>query len=249
MKRRSSRASTGLKQLALLGGSFALTLALLFSVWMVAGGSIGPRVTPTPRPTDPPFPTAPPATPTPVPSPTIAVTGAPSSTATPTLLPTLSPSPTPTQPPLRTPGPSVALPSTAPGDTQVFIVNGSDYVTADVPPGGVLNKVGTTAFMRTTTDSVDALWVTWRLDEASLPVGRTIHSVDVRICGSGQGHFWEVYGPDGGEPFEYEVVAPNDGDCWLFRDAPGHDLTVLGGVMLDSTMLITRVEYHVTFGE
>jgi hypothetical protein len=246
-KRSNSRAL--LKQFALLAGSFALTMALLLSVWMVAGGSLGPSVTPTPRPTDPPFPTAPPATPTPTPTPTVEITAAPTASPALTLVPTLAPSPTPTQPPLRTPGPSVALPSSAAGDTQVFVVNGSDYVSADVPAGGVLNKVGTSAFLRTTTEAVDALWVTWRLDEALLPVGRTVHSVDVRICGAGQGHFWEVYGPDGGDPFEYEVIGPNDGDCWLFRDAPGTDLTVLGGVMLDSTLSIDRVEYHVTFTE
>ena len=75
-----------------------------------------------------------------------------------------------------------------------------------------------------------------------------IVNVDVRICGRGEGDFWEVYGPDGGDPFEYEVLPPQADGCWHFNGAPGHDLSVIGAVMLRSRMTIEFVEYAITFG-
>jgi hypothetical protein len=246
------------RQMALLVGSFSVTLALLMTVWMVGFGGRSPlapepTASPTPAPEVTEAPVAPTDAPTVSPSPSeVPPTEAPTPSPTPAPTPvavTPTPAPSPTQAPLRTPFSSVPpQPTTSPADTITFVVHGSDYVASDVPSDATLARFGTSAVLTTTSASSDALWVTWRLDPALLPVGRTIHSVNVRICGEGTGHFWEVYGPDGGDPFEYEVVPPNDGDCWLFSNAPGHDLTVLGGVMLESRLTITSVEYEVTFG-
>lgn len=71
--------------------------------------------------------------------------------------------------------------------------------------------------------------------------GFTLRSVDVRICGSGSGDFWETYGPEGSDPVEHEVAAPDADGCWHYNGAPGPDTAVKAIIRLASTMTISRV--------
>lgn len=191
-------------------------------------------------------------------SPTVSVTPGPVQTATPsptptalqTEAPTPAPTPSPTTAPLPTPTPSpVPQQSVAPGETVIYEFEGSEYVSADVPPGGRVRRVGTSVMIETTADSIDRVVVTWRLQSDALPPGAVIDHVDSRICGSGEGDFYEVYGPEGSEPEEYEVRPPEADGCWHFSDAPGDDLTFLGITETISTLTIDRVAYSVTFAE
>lgn len=238
-----------LQNIVLVIGSFLVTFALLVTGWMVATGTPAATASPTPSvaPTVAPVVSLAPVTPTPprpetpTPEPTPTSTPAP---ATPTPTTTFSP------PPMRTPPPSgEPLPSTLPGSTQTIVVAGNSYISADVPSHGRLLNTQRGALLETSRDSSDALWVTYDLPAESLPAGAVVHSVDVRICGVGEGDFWEVYGPPGGEPFEYEVIAPAADGCWHFSDAPPGDMTVIAAVMLQSRLLIESVEYTITFGQ
>lgn len=238
-----------MKRYALLGGSFLVTFALLVSVWMVGTGRSplgGLAQTPSPPPT---------AAPTTTPVETATPTGSPSPTATPTGTPSQTPSltpppatPSPSPAPLRTLPPSFAPPpSSRPGGSQTFTLTGAQYSSYQIPEAASLLLNGDALVMRTTSESDDAMWVTYRIEPTQLPAGATVHSVSVAICGYGSGQFWEVYGPTGSEPHEYEVVPPDADGCWHFRDAQTNDISAIAGTMLESTMVIERVVFTVTF--
>lgn len=238
-------------RLALLIGSFLVTFALLISVWMVSAGQLpfagaaSPTPSPSPAPVvtpAPPTPTQPP-TPTPTSSPTQTPTAQPTPTATPSPTPSLSPAP------LRTlPASFEPLPSSEPGGTRTFVMAGSEFTSFEIPENGRLVRNGDLAVLQTTGDTVDALWAIYRLDPTLLPVGVIIHSVDALVCGHGQGVFWEVYGPTGSTPTEYEVVQAGADGCWHFADAPTTDMSVIVSTMLASQLVIERVEFTITFG-
>lgn len=238
-----------MKRYALLGGSFLVTFALLVSVWMIGtgrsplGGLVAtPSAPPTAAPTAAPVATA---IPTATPSPTATPTGTPSPSPTPTLLPA-TPSPSPA--PLRTVPPSFEPPpSSRPGDSQTYTLTGAQYSSYQIPEAASLLLNGDALVMRTTSESDDALWVTYRVQPGLLPAGATVHSVSVAICGYGSGQFWEVYGPTGSVPHEYEVVPPDADGCWHFRDALTNDVSAVAGTMLESTMVIESVVFTVTF--
>jgi hypothetical protein len=139
----------------------------------------------------------------------------------------------------------VPPPSGSPSGSQTITLAGSDFKTSDVPEGGQLARNGDLAVLRTSKTSTDALWVTYELDRAQLPAGTTIYSVDTLICGRGSGDFWEVYGPTGSEPNEYEVVPPSADGCWHFTGAPGDDLSVIAAVMIESQLIVERVVFTV----
>lgn len=128
-----------------------------------------------------------------------------------------------------------------------MVVDGSAYFAADVPLGSRLRRVGTSAVILSTSETSDTTTVSWRPGPGALPAGRDVIDVKTSICGSGSGDFWEVYGPTGSDPAEYEVTPPGDDGCWHFSDAPGTTLTVLGIALLDSTLTITSVEYLINF--
>jgi hypothetical protein len=244
-----------MKSFLLLAGAFVLTFALLLSVWMIGTGRSpfgGPRATPTLAPTQ-----APPVTAS------VAPTNQPTPTASPTIMPTAtptaSPSPTPTPPPLQTPSLSPAplrtpppsgspLPSSQPGSSRTYTLTGIQYSSYQMPDNARLARNGDSLVLVTTAETPDVLWVTYRLDPALLPAGVIIHSVDADICGTGGGEFYEVYGPTGSDPTEYEVTPPDADGCWHFRDAPTTDMSVIASTMLDSQLVIERVVFTVTFG-
>lgn len=235
-------------RLALLIGSFLLTFALLISAWMVAGprpGAVAPTASPVPSSTQ--APPASPAPPSPPPTPT--PSAQPTATASP--LPTTPPTPTPSvsPAPLRTlPASFEPLPSSDPGGTQTFAMTGAEFTSYQIPENGRLVRNGDLAVLTTTDDTVDALWVTYSVDPADLPVGVIIHTVNALICGHGTGAFWEVYGPTGSTPTEYEVVPPGADGCWRFADAPTTDMSIIASTMLASQLVIERVEFTIIFG-
>lgn len=242
-----------MKRFGVLVGSFLVTFALLASVWMIGTGRSplgGLAPTPSPAPTQAPTP-APLATtaPTASPSPSTSPTASPRPSASPSAtIAFATPSPSPA--PLRTPPASfVPPPSGQPGgDTQTYTLMGKEFTRYEVPDGGSLLLNGDALVLRTTEDSPDALWVIYSLDPARLPAGASVYSVSTSICGHGNGTFWEVYGPTGSDPHEYEVVPPDADGCWHFRDAHTNDLSAIAATMLESTMVIDRVVFTVTFG-
>ena len=93
----------------------------------------------------------------------------------------------------------------------------------------------------------DSPTITYRVPSDQLPLGRQIRAIDVRVCGTGHGDFWERYGPAGSEPFEYEAEAPASDGCWHFTGAPGPDSTVLIKQALGTRQTIVMVEYTFRF--
>ena len=152
--------------------------------------------------------------------------------------------------PLASPTPSAAPTASAvpgSGDTRPIRLDGSAYSSAIVPDGSRVRRVGQSAVIISTRDSADSTWVTWTMPEGSLPANAHITRVDAAICGSGEGDFWEVYGPAGSDPAEYEATLPSGDGCWHFMNAPGNGLDVTAGALLESHMTITAVEFVVTF--
>lgn len=160
-------------------------------------------------------------------------------TATPA--PTGTPQATATAKPAGTQGPTLA-----PGTTFDVVVLGQKYASKQVPANGsVTNGANGSILMTTDTSISDELTVTYRLPASAMPAGTQIASVDVAVCGSGQGDFWETYGPPGGEPEEHEVTPPDADGCWHYFDG-GSNTTVLAIIRLDSTLRIDRLVYTVT---
>jgi hypothetical protein len=150
--------------------------------------------------------------------------------------------------PLRTPvAVASATASTEPGESEVYVVGGNDFVDSSVPAGGAVTQTESGAVLETTRASGDPLLVTYNLPRDLLPGGAVIHSVAVRVCGMGAGDFWEVYGPLGAEPFEYEVTPPGADGCWHFVDGNGGDMSIIAATMFETRMVVEKVEYTVTF--
>lgn len=162
--------------------------------------------------------------------------------------PTARPSATRSLAPVRTPE-VAASPTTItqPGETQVYVVDGTDFVDSSVPTGGAVTPTDAGAVLETTRAADEALLVTYELPAELLPAGALIHSVSVRVCGTGEGDFWEVYGPLGAEPFEYEVTPPGVDGCWHFVDGNGGDTSIIAATMYETRMVVEKVEYTVTF--
>jgi len=127
------------------------------------------------------------------------------------------------------------------------IVLGSQYVASVVPSNGkVTAGTGGSVTMTLDRSVSNEIELDYELPPDRIPAGFTITSMNVRICGSASGDFWEAYGPPGSDPTEYEVIQPASDGCWHFTGAPGPDTTVKAFVHLATTMTITRVEYTVT---
>lgn len=217
-----------MSRLVVLLGSFALTFSLLSVTWMVSLGRVSD------------------ATPTRTPGSSLHVTPAPmpaSSTPKP-----LSEIATPTAPQVAaTSAPSVARPSAADGQTQTVVIGGTGFVESQVPAGGSITPDGDGIVIQTTDSAVDALWVTYRLDVSALPRGSQVINVDARMCGYAAGHFWNIRGPFGSSPSEFEVAQPGADGCWHFANAPATDMSITASTMLKSSLRIKKVEYTVTF--
>jgi hypothetical protein len=164
--------------------------------------------------------------------------------APPTPRPNASATPVPVRTPVVATSPAA---STEPGESEVYVVNGTDFVDSSIPTGATLTPTDGGAILNTTRAADEALLVTYDLPRSLLPADAVIHSVAVRVCGTGEGDFWEVYGPLGAEPFEYEVTQPRPDGCWHFVDGNGGDMTIIAATMYETRMVVQKVEYTVTF--
>ena len=208
-----------MRQAGLLVASFIVTLTVLSGGFFVLQAVNPP--TPTPAPTVAPTAAAPTAAPT-----ARAATPAPTAAPTAASLPAASVGPT--------------------GKIQVVVL-GSEYVNADVGANGTLTRGNGGVITFTTDRTISAqLEIDWEMPASAIPPGFTLRSVDVRICGSGTGDFWETYGPTGSNPDEAELTRPAADGCWHYEGAPGPDTTVRAIIRLASTMTITRLEYTAT---
>jgi hypothetical protein len=126
-------------------------------------------------------------------------------------------------------------------------VPGNQYINSAVPSNGSVtsNADGSVTMKldRTVSDEIELDYI---VPADRIPAGKTITNMDVLVCGTASGDFWESYGPQGSDPTEYEVVPPESDGCWHYRDAPGPDTTVKAFVHLATTFTITRIEYTVT---
>jgi hypothetical protein len=236
-----------MRQFVLIGAAFALTLAVLVGGFLVLRalppGAAAPTASPSPSPS--PSQVAA-VTPSPVPSPTWTPTPAPSRSATPEPSATSSAAATPTITP---------VPPFVGGEKIVVTVLGQDYVLAQglVPTHATITKLSGGAIRLDTDGSLgDPLTVTYRAS-VSVPAGKSIRRIDVKICGAGGGDFYESYGPPGSVPVEYELEPPDSDGCWHYAGAPGPDSKVIvavnqAAINMPSTMQIDRLVYTFTVG-
>ena len=236
-----------MRQAALLVGAFALTLAVLVGVYLVVNGG-GPAGTaavasPTPSPaatatpTPRPKPSTTPVAATPTPTPTAFATEAPQET----LPPGWSPKPITSSAPGVSP-----VPDTTFGTAITVKVRGADYSGFDVQPHSSVAKLSSgSAVLTSSMDDSQPTSVAYTLPASAIPAGRQIARLDTVVCGSGGGNFWEVYGPDGSDPTEYEAQKPGSDGCWHFTRAPGRDTSVHADVQLASSFRIDSVTFTV----
>ncbi len=85
----------------------------------------------------------------------------------------------------------------------------------------------------------------WVFAPSGLPPDALVSHIETRVCGRGTGDFYEVYGPYGSDPVEYEVKPPSDDGCWHFSGGPS-DYNVTVYVYGDSTLTIDRIEMDIT---
>lgn len=234
-----------MRQSALLIGGFIVALAVLLGAFLgyralTAGGTAAALA---------------PATQQAPPSNTPAASVQPSTSATPTPRATPTPKATPTPRATPTAAPSPTATSTPdPGDTQtprpsrteMVTVPGAKYTSADVPEGGTVTPLTGGAIRIETGGPVAVtLTVLYNLPAGSLPAGARIASIDTDVCASGSGNFWEVYGPAGSDPDEFEVEAPGPDGCFHFKAAKGSDTLVKTIVEKASQMVVTKIVYTV----
>ncbi len=77
---------------------------------------------------------------------------------------------------------------------------------SDVPAPDTVVTQANGGILITTGDAAGhPLHLEWTFDPSVFPAGTTVLEVDVPMCGHGNGGFYEVYGPYGYDPVEYEV--------------------------------------------
>jgi hypothetical protein len=234
-----------MRKAALLVGGFALTLAILVGVYLVVsgGGSSSTAVVPSPTPspaatatpTPRPKPSATPAAATPTPTPTAFATEAPQET----LPPGWSPKPITSGTPGMTP-----VPDTTTGAAITITIHGADFDAYDVQPHSSVTKSGNAVVLTSSADDSQPTSVVYTLPKSAIPSGKAIARLDTVVCGSGGGNFFEVYGPDGSQPVEFEAPNPPKA-CWQFTRSPGTDTSVHADVQLQSRFQIDSVTYTV----
>jgi len=232
-----------MKQYGLLAAAFGGTLAVLLVAFLVieqlgssGGPTAGASASPSPSAV---------AIATTRPSATPVASIAP--TAVPSVAPSASAAPTPT-PATATPRPTPAVgPSVAPGKTIQVVVRGAQYVDAVVAQNAKVTQIASGGVLISSDRTYsDQTTVTWKLPVSSLPAGTRIARLDVAVCGSAEGDFWETYGPPGTEPVENEVTPPASDGCWHYLGGSGRDSTVTGIIHLESKLWIDRLVYTIT---
>ena len=143
--------------------------------------------------------------------------------------------------------PTASAAPVTPGEQLTVTLRGDQYELADVPANGTITPRADGAITLTSTREISAqMMVTWFLPEDALPAGATIASLDVAVCGRGDGDFYETYGPEGSDPTEHEVEAPEADGCWHYRGSSGDDTSVIAITRLKSILVVERVVYTIT---
>lgn len=234
-----------MRQILLLAASFGLTMVGLVGALLVIsmfGGPGDPAASPSAEPSATAFALA-----TPVPSPSVRqppiASSSASAAATDPNPSTVQATPRPSATPRLTVTPR---PSSGPAGTIEVVVRGRDYFTTNATePGEITFQPNGGIVMETGRALTNAVAVDYRVPPGSIPSGRSIVSIDTKVCGSGSGDFWEAYGPDGGEPDEYEARDPEADGCWHFTGAPGPDSTTRAATQYQSKMRVDQVIYTI----
>ena len=228
-----------MRQALLLVGAFVGTLALLLGVYVaLSPGSPGVAAVVTPSPS---ISAAPSRSPRPSPSPR--VSASPSASPSASAQASVEPSPSWTPVPIMSGSPGTTpVPDSSSGTATKVTVAGRNYTAYDVQPHSTVTQLAAAAVLASTADDSQPTTIVYYLPKGSVPAGRQIARLDTTVCGSGGGNFWEVYGPDGSDPVEYEAQLPVNG-CWSFTRAPGTDTGVHADVQLQSRLQIDRVTY------
>jgi hypothetical protein len=118
--------------------------------------------------------------------------------------------------------------------------------TNDVPPPDTLMHLADGGITVTTSrDAGHPAHLAWDWSPPGLPPGATVSKVDTRVCGHGDGDFYEVYGPFDADPVEYEVTAPASDGCWHFSGGPS-DYSVTIYAYGNASMTIDKIEMTLT---
>jgi hypothetical protein len=172
----------------------------------------------------------------------------PASSATPD--PTLPPSPVasaPTTPSPTPPATGNSSPRPSPGTVLTIVVPGTaasdvqDYVDGVVftPDGSALRIDSKRPANRR---------FSYELRPGDLPAGTKLSRLDLKVCGTAKGDFWEIYGPDGADPYEIEVGQPEADGCWHFNGGTGDGSAIDLYINGNTHMRIDRLVYTVTVG-
>jgi hypothetical protein len=191
------------------------------------------------------------------PRPSTAVAIPPASSAAPStappasaVVPSIAPSPVAvTADPTASPPPSPVAsspPTAAAQVTRTYQLNVQQPSVTKIAPQDKLDRKANGGIVVTThRDSDHPLHLEWLFEPARLPAGSTASHVESRVCGHGEGDFYEVYGPYDSDPVEYEVKPPAADGCWHFSGRPS-DWIISIYVYGDATLTIDRIEMDVT---
>jgi hypothetical protein len=134
------------------------------------------------------------------------------------------------------------------GASTTVTVLGRNYkdTAVNMQPHSTITRLASgSVVMTSTADDSQPTTIMYELPSTAVPAGRQIARLDTVICGSGGGNFWEVYGPDGSDPAEYEAALPAADGCWHFTRAPGTDRSVHADIQLESSMRIDKVVFTI----
>jgi len=118
-----------------------------------------------------------------------------------------------------------------------------------VPPEAVVtNRAGGGIRITTIRSAAFPVSMDWTLATSAFPGDASVLAVETLICGRGEGDFYEVYGPYGADPVEYEVTPPSADGCWHFT-GDDSDYAITLYVSGDASLVIDRIEFVVTFDQ
>ena len=238
-----------MKQYGLLAAAFGGTLAVLLVAFLIIEqlGAAGATADATASPSPSAVAIARPTRASVAPGTSIAPSAPPSVAPSPTAVPTSTPvtaTPTPTPTPTRLPAPSGG-----PNKTIKIVVPGSQYIGSVVGKAGKVTKLPSGGVLLSSARIYsDVTSVTYELPVSRIPPGTRIVRLDVAVCGSAEGDFWESYGPAGTVPTEHEVKPPDADGCWHYLGGSGSNTSVNAIIQSQSKLWIDRLVYTITTG-
>jgi hypothetical protein len=151
------------------------------------------------------------------------------------------------QPPVTTASP---LPTFEPGAAIEVVVHGRDYDEVQKTETDTILDRGCAITLVTQKPDPEFMVMFYRLPDGLVPVGAQIERIDTLVCGRVEGELWEVYGPHGSNPIEYENSQPSGSDgCWHFEGGDGIDSDVTLYIRDDTEWRVEEIRYTVTLVE